>query len=273
MAGVNSKDFKEEDSISAKCKLNTAEYKGAVSRTDKLTGQPEMDCNMGSNEFKPECDTTSDKSGPECDMGSDKSGPECDIGSGESRPECNIGSDEHRLECGTGFDKFEITVGPDQNATSNLNMSTEGHTIAQGEEGFEMSRHIISPKYRGSEEVENHNTKSDESTHEAKVYSNIKSDDSRILAEPNETTKTSETDNKLAAMEESTNYIATTPKVPGTVVAKGERKGQNLRSTRMGGTSPPIADLVLPNSSPVICKKKRPASGTFALGPIIKKPK
>ena len=37
MAGVNSKDFKEEDNISAKYKLNTAKYKGAIVRLDKLT--------------------------------------------------------------------------------------------------------------------------------------------------------------------------------------------------------------------------------------------
>ena len=37
VAGVNGEDFKEEDNIGTKCKLNTAEYKGAVVRSDKLT--------------------------------------------------------------------------------------------------------------------------------------------------------------------------------------------------------------------------------------------
>jgi hypothetical protein len=37
VAGVNSEDFKEENDISAKYKPNTAEYKGAVVRLDKLT--------------------------------------------------------------------------------------------------------------------------------------------------------------------------------------------------------------------------------------------
>jgi hypothetical protein len=253
VAGVNGEGFKEEDDIGAECELNAAEYKGAVFRSDKLTGQPEMDCNMDSNESRPECDTTSDKSGPEYDMGSVKYGLECDMG-----------SDEYGLDCDTGSDKFKIAAGPDQNATSNPNMSTKGHTTAE-DEGFEASQHVMSPKYRGSEEVKNHDTKSDESTHEAKVYSDMMSDDSRTLAEPNETTKTSETDNNLAAIEESTNYVATTPKAPGTVVTKDERKGQSLGSTRMGGTSPP-------NSSPAMHNKKRPASGTFAPGPIAKKP-
>ena len=149
-------------------------------------------------------------------------------------------------------------------------MSTEGYTTAKDEEGFEVSRRVISPKIRGSGEVKNHNTKSDESTHKAKVYSDMRSDDSRT---PNKTTKTSETGNKPAAIEESTNYIATTLKAPGTVVTKGKGKSQSLRSTRMDGTSPPIADLVSPSSSPNMRKKKRPTSGTFALGPITKKPK
>ena len=38
MARVNGKDFKEEDDISAKYKLNTTEYKGAMVRPNKLTG-------------------------------------------------------------------------------------------------------------------------------------------------------------------------------------------------------------------------------------------
>jgi len=37
VAGVNSEDFKEEDNISTKYKLNTAKYKGAVVRPNKLT--------------------------------------------------------------------------------------------------------------------------------------------------------------------------------------------------------------------------------------------
>ena len=259
VAGVNGEDFEEEDDIDAECELNTAEYKGAVVRSDELTGRAEIDCNMGSNESMPEYDTTSDESGPDCDIGSVKYGLECDMG-----------SNEYGLDCDTGSDKFEIAAGLDQNATLNPNMSTEGHTTAEDEEGFEVSRRVISPKIRGSGEVKNHDTKSDESTHEAKVYSDMRSDDSRT---PNETTKTSETGNKPAAIEESTNYVATTPKAPGTVVTKGEGKSQSLGSTRMDGTSPPIADLVSPSSSPDMRKKKRPTSGTFALGPIAKKPK
>jgi hypothetical protein len=37
VAGVNGEDFKEEDDISAECELNTAKYKGAVVRPNKLT--------------------------------------------------------------------------------------------------------------------------------------------------------------------------------------------------------------------------------------------
>ena len=36
VAGVNSKDFKKKDSINTKCKLNTAKYKGAVFKLNKL---------------------------------------------------------------------------------------------------------------------------------------------------------------------------------------------------------------------------------------------
>ena len=255
VAGVNGEDFEEEDDIGA-------EYKGAVFGSDELTGQPEIDCNMGSNESMSEYDTTSDKSGLDFDMGSVKYGLEYDMG-----------FDEYGLDCDTASDKFKKAAGPDQNAILNPNMSTEGHTTAKDEEGFEVSRRVMSPKIRGSGEVENHDTKSDESTHEAKVYSDIRSDNSHTLAEPNETTKTIEIDNKPAAIEESTNYIATTPKAPGTVVTKGEGKGQSLGSTRMGGSSPPIVILESPNSSPVMHKKKRPTLGTFAPGPIAKKPK
>jgi hypothetical protein len=38
VARVNGKDFKEEDDINTKYKLNTAKYKGAIVRLDKLTG-------------------------------------------------------------------------------------------------------------------------------------------------------------------------------------------------------------------------------------------
>ena len=124
VAGVNGEDFEEEDDIGAECELNTAEYKGAVVRSDELTGQPEIDCNMDSNKSMPEYDTTSDEFGLDCDMGSVKYGLECDMG-----------SEEYGLDCDTGSDKFEIAAGPDQNATSNPNMSTEGHTTAEDEEG------------------------------------------------------------------------------------------------------------------------------------------
>jgi hypothetical protein len=60
--------------------------------------------------------------------------------------------------------------------------------------------------------------------YKAKVYSNIRLDNSYILAEPNKTIKTSKTNNKPAAMEESINYIATTLKVPGTVAIKAKGK-------------------------------------------------
>jgi hypothetical protein len=38
VARVNSEDFEEEDNIGAKYKLNTAKYKGAIVRPNKLTG-------------------------------------------------------------------------------------------------------------------------------------------------------------------------------------------------------------------------------------------
>ena len=72
-------------------------------------------------------------------------------------------------------------------------------------------------------------------------------------------------------MEESINYIITTLKIPSIVVKKGKRKGQNLRSIKMGGTSLLIIDLVLLNSLPIICKEKRPTLGIFVLSLIIKK--
>ncbi len=254
MAGDNDGDFEGEDDIGAECELNAAKYKGAVFRSGELAGQPEMDCNMGSNKSTLECDTTSDESGPECDMGSTKYGLECDMS-----------SNKYGLDCNTGSDKFKIVAGPDQNTTSNPNMSTEGHTTAE-DESFEVPWRVISPKCRGSEDVKDHDTKSDESKNEVKVYSDVRSDDSRTLAEPNET-KPSETDNKPAAMEEVTNHVATTPKAPGTVVTKGKRKCHSL-----GSTSPPIVDLVSTNSSPVMHKKKCPALGIFATGSIAKKP-
>jgi len=37
VARINGEDFKEEDDISAKCELNTAKYKGAIVRPNKLT--------------------------------------------------------------------------------------------------------------------------------------------------------------------------------------------------------------------------------------------
>jgi len=37
VARVNGEDFKEQDDISTKYKLNTAEYKGAIVRPNKLT--------------------------------------------------------------------------------------------------------------------------------------------------------------------------------------------------------------------------------------------
>ena len=84
-----------------------------------------------------------------------------------------------------------------------------------------MSRRVISLKICGSGEVKNHNTKLDESIYEAKVYSDIRSDNSCIL---NKTIKISETGNKPAAIEESINYIATILKAPGIVVIKGKGK-------------------------------------------------
>ena len=59
-----------------------------------------------------------------------------------------------------------------------------------------MSRRVISSEIRSSGEDKNYSTKSNELTHKAKVYSNIKLDNSYILAELNKTIKTSETDNK-----------------------------------------------------------------------------
>ena len=102
MAGVNGEDFKEEDNISAKYKLNAAKYKGAIFRSDKLTSQPKIDCNMHSNKAIPEYDTTSNKSGLDYNISSVKCGLEY-----------NIGSDEYRLDYNTGSNKFEIVAGLD----------------------------------------------------------------------------------------------------------------------------------------------------------------
>ena len=99
VAGVNGEDFEEEDDIDAECELNTAEYKGAVVRSDKLTSQAEIDCNMGSNKSMPEYDTTSDESGPDYNIGSVK-----------YRLECDMGSNEYGLDYNTGSDKFEIVA-------------------------------------------------------------------------------------------------------------------------------------------------------------------
>jgi hypothetical protein len=87
-----------------------------------------------------------------------------------------------------------------------------------------VSRRVISPEIRGSGEVKNYNTKSNELIYKAKVYSNIRLDNSYTLAELNKTIKTSETNNKLVAMEESINYIATTLKAPSIVAIKAKGK-------------------------------------------------
>ena len=87
-----------------------------------------------------------------------------------------------------------------------------------------MSRRVISLKIHSGEEVKNHNTKLDELIYKAKV-SDIRSDNSYILAEPNKTTKMSENDNKLAATGESINYIATTLKAPNIVIIKDKGRG------------------------------------------------
>jgi len=103
-------------------------------------------------------------------------------------------------------------------------MSTEGHITAKDEEGFKVSWRVISPEICSSGEVKNYNTKSNELIYKAKVYSNIRLDNFYTLAKLNKTIKISETDNKLAVMEESINYIATILKVPGIVVIKAKGK-------------------------------------------------
>ena len=106
----------------------------------------------------------------------------------------------------------------------------------------------------------------DELKNKVKVYSNIRSDNSCILAKLNET-KLSETDNKLIAIEEVINYIVTILKALSIVVIKGKRKCYSLRSTSLL-----IVDLVLTNSLSIIYKKKCPALGIFVTGSIVKKP-
>jgi hypothetical protein len=87
-----------------------------------------------------------------------------------------------------------------------------------------VSRRLISPEIYSSGEVKNYNTKSNKLTHKAKVYSDIRLDNSYTLAELNKTIKTSETNNKLVVIEESINYIATTLKAPGIVAIKAKGK-------------------------------------------------
>ena len=125
---VNNGDFKKENDIGIKCKLNTAKYKRAIFSLDELTGQFEMDCNMGPNKFIPECNTTFNKSGPECGTNSVKYGLKC-----------NMSFDKYGLDCNKGSDKFKMVVGPDQNAILNPNMSIKGHTTVEDKEGFKMS--------------------------------------------------------------------------------------------------------------------------------------
>jgi len=103
-------------------------------------------------------------------------------------------------------------------------MSTKGHITAKDKEGFKVSRRVISPEIRSSREVKNYNTKLNELIYKAKVYSDIRLDNSYILAKLNKTIKISETDNKLAAIEESINYIITTLKAPGIVAIKAKGK-------------------------------------------------
>ena len=87
-----------------------------------------------------------------------------------------------------------------------------------------MSWRVISPEIRSSGEVKNYNTKLNKLIYKAKVYSNIRLDNSYILAELNKTIKTSKTNNKLAAIEESINYVTTTLKVPSIVAIKAKGK-------------------------------------------------
>ena len=108
VAKINSKDFKKEDSISTKYKLNTTKYKGAVFRSNKLTNQPKIDYNIGSNKPKLKYNITSNKSRLECNIGFDKSRLECNIGFSKSRPKYNIGSNKYRLKYGMGSNKFKI---------------------------------------------------------------------------------------------------------------------------------------------------------------------
>ena len=115
----------------------------------------------------------------------------------------------------------------------------------------------MSPKGYSSKNIKDHNTKSDKLKNKVKVYSNIRSNNSYILAKPNEI-KLSKTNNKLVAIEEVINQVTTILKAPGIVIIKGKRKYYSLRSTSL-----PIIDLVLTNSSPSIYKRKYPALETL----------
>ena len=97
MARDNDGDFKGEDDISTKYKLNAAKYKGAIFRLDKLARQPKIDCNIGSNE-----------STLECNIISNKSRLEYNISYAKYRLECNISSNKYRLDYNTGSNKFKI---------------------------------------------------------------------------------------------------------------------------------------------------------------------
>jgi hypothetical protein len=87
-----------------------------------------------------------------------------------------------------------------------------------------VSWRVISPEICSSGEVKNYNTKLNKLIYKAKVYSNIRLDNSYILAELNKTIKISETNNKLVVIEESINYIATMLKVPSIVAIKAKGK-------------------------------------------------
>ena len=99
VARVNGEDFKEKDDISAEYKLNAAKYKGAMFRLDKLTSQPEMDCNIYSNKVILEYNTTSDESGLDYNISFVK-----------YKLEYNIGSDKYRLNYNIGSNKFKTAA-------------------------------------------------------------------------------------------------------------------------------------------------------------------
>jgi len=87
-----------------------------------------------------------------------------------------------------------------------------------------VSWRVISPKIRSGKEVKNYNTKLDKLIYKAKV-SNIRSNNSYILAKLNKTTKINKNNNKLAATGESINYVTITLKAPDIVVIKDKGKG------------------------------------------------